>query len=158
MHSFFNKNQEILPEPQCSYFSYISQPQNVLILFLFYHLFFLPILILHLTMYLNVWSFSKKIQSLATKPLPRLFSSQSFVLNVYHRTKFSCISGHLFKNTLHGLFWTPIHESSSFELIINCKSNLLSKTCIEVTFHVVFVRFCHDIVNVKHCVRQRRDF
>ena len=42
----FYKNQEIWPEPQYSYFSYKSQPQNVLILFLFYHLFFLPILIL----------------------------------------------------------------------------------------------------------------
>ena len=64
----------------------------------------------HLTMYLNAWSFSKKTQSSATKHLTRLFSSQSFVLNVYHHTKFSCIAGHLFKNTLHGLFWTPIHE------------------------------------------------
>ena len=105
----------------------------------------------HLTMYLNVWSFSKKIQSLATKHLTRLFSSRSFVLNVYHLTKVSCISGHLFKNTIRGLFWTPIYHLSnlfvvSFDvIIINYKSNLLWKNCIDVTFHVVFVTFCHDI-------------
>ena len=127
-------------------FSYTSQPQNVLILFLFSHLFSLPywfhwcrgvIQFTHLTMYLNVCYFSKKIQSLATKHLTRLFSSHSFVLNVYHRTKFSCISGHLFKNTLHGLFWTSIHLSNlfvvSFDVIIsNYKSNLLWTNYIDV--------------------------
>ena len=30
-------------------------------------------------------------------------------------------------------------------MIINYKSNLLLKNCIDVTFHVVFVTFCHDI-------------
>ena len=42
---------------------------------------------------------------------------------------------------------------SSFDvIIINYKSNLLRKNCIDVTSHVVFVSFCQDIVNVKHCV------
>ena len=64
-------------------------------------------------------------------PLKRLFSSRSFLLNVYHRTKFSCISGHLIENTqwfilnAHTSHLSDLFVVSFDVIIINYKSNLL---------------------------------
>ena len=72
--------------------------------------------------------------------------------------RFKCLSSHKIvlhiRSSIYGIFERPYmshHLSNLFVvsfddvIIINYKSNILWKNCIDVTFHVVFVTFCHDI-------------
>ena len=137
-----------------SYFLYTSQLQNVLILFLFYHLFFLPILILLVSWCDSIHTFDYVFEYMIFFQENTIIGNKAFNTFVFKSIiRVKCLSQRFLAY--------PVICLRTFSMVYferpymsHHLSNLLWKNCTDVTFHVVFVTFCHEIdgCNVKHCV------